>query len=254
MKATLVIPTLDEEDGIGKVIAQFRSSAERANDTLFHYDPIEWTILVVDGRSTDRTVEFAESHGARVLLERRPGYGRAYKTGFEHSDGEYIASIDGDGTYPTQRVPWLLQHLIYNEKDFVVGNRFDIPSDGVMPALNRLGNLGLSIAVRALFPNPIRRATTRKFLDIESGMWVFRRSILPTLKLQEDGTAFSQEIKLEVLLRGFHYDEVPIPYGERLGYSKTHPVRDGTIDVIWLLNRRLQLLGWPLSRLALPTI
>lgn len=250
MRASLIIPTLNEEAGLKSVVEQFRRCAAHANQTLFHYDPVEWTITVVDGMSTDSTVEIAKNLGVCVLLETRPGYGRAYKTGFEHSGDEFIATLDGDGTYPAKQVPWLLQHLIYNDKDFVVGNRFDIPDGGAMPALNKVGNLGLSALARALFPHPLRLATTRKLIDLESGMWVFRRRILRFLQLQENGTAFSQELKLEVLLRGLRYDEVPITYTDRMGYSKTHPVRDGAIDFMWLLNRRFESFGGPFARIA----
>ncbi|EQD72670.1 glycosyl transferase, group 2 family protein, partial [mine drainage metagenome] len=82
MRATLVIPTLNEAGSIGHVLRTFRTAAEAANRTIFAADPLDWEILVVDGASTDGTAEVAAREGARVLLERRRGYGRAYMTGF----------------------------------------------------------------------------------------------------------------------------------------------------------------------------
>ena len=85
MRASLVVPTLNEERSIAGVLRTFRAAAEEANRTLFRDAPLDWEVLVVDGRSTDRTREIAAAEGARVIDEPRRGYGRAYKTGFREA-------------------------------------------------------------------------------------------------------------------------------------------------------------------------
>ncbi|MCI4322380.1 MAG: glycosyltransferase family 2 protein, partial [Thermoplasmata archaeon] len=105
MRGTLVIPTLNEAASVGHVLDTFRDAAAAANRTMFHDDPIDWEMIVVDGASTDATAEIARKAGARVISEARPGYGRAYQTGFAAATGDVIATADGDATYPVEEIP-----------------------------------------------------------------------------------------------------------------------------------------------------
>ncbi|RLF75321.1 MAG: glycosyltransferase family 2 protein, partial [Thermoplasmata archaeon] len=91
MKVSVVIPTLNEERSIGKVLEML----PRRED---------YEVVIVDGLSTDRTVDIAKEKGARVVMERRRGYGRAYKTGFKEARGRIIVTMDGDLTYPAEMV------------------------------------------------------------------------------------------------------------------------------------------------------
>ncbi len=73
MRATLVVPTLNEASSIGHVLETFRAAAAEANPRLFPNDPLDWEVLVVDGASTDGTADAARAAGARVIPEPRPG-------------------------------------------------------------------------------------------------------------------------------------------------------------------------------------
>jgi len=95
---------------------------------------------------------------------------------------------------------------------------------------NRLGNAVLTAAAAVLFLQPIR--------DSQSGMWVFRRAALPRLRLTSDGMAFSEEIKLEALLRGLRFGEAHIPYGARIGEVKLQKWRDGWQNLTFLVRKR----------------
>jgi glycosyltransferase involved in cell wall biosynthesis len=240
MKATLIVPTLNEREGIGFTLQEFRRATEEANRTLFLPDPVDWEILVVDGGSTDGTPEIAREHGARVILEPRRGYGRAYRTGFSQATGDFIATMDGDGTYPAPEVPWLLLHLLYHHKDFVTADRLTYLERRAMTTEHRLGNRVLNFFLRVLFHQVLQDAPARVLVDSQSGMWVFRREILDRLQLGEDGMAFSEEIKLEVLLRGFRLDEIPVHYAERWGRPKISSWRDGLKNLTWLLRKRVR--------------
>ncbi|HYB78577.1 MAG TPA: glycosyltransferase family 2 protein, partial [Thermoplasmata archaeon] len=107
MRATLVLPTLNEAASIAHVLRLFRDAATEANSTIFRGNPLEWEVLVVDGASEDGTGAIAQAEGARVVIERRKGYGRAYKTGFAAARGDVIATADGDATYPVETIPGL---------------------------------------------------------------------------------------------------------------------------------------------------
>jgi glycosyltransferase involved in cell wall biosynthesis len=220
-RISVVIPCYNEEEGVRAVIEQM--------------PPIVDEILVVDNCSTDRTSEVARSLGARVVYEERKGYGRAYKTGFEKARGDIIVTMDGDGTYPPNSIPLLLQVLIEEKVDFMTARRWRSKNDKSKSVLRLVGNAVLSSATMLLF---------RRFLiDSQSGMWIFRREILrDKVQPQSDGMALSQEIKI---LAFTHPDvvclEMPIYYGERVGVSKLNLWKDGFGNLIALAKLRFSL-------------
>src|SRR6267142_1322844 len=108
-KVSVVIPTLNEGDSIGAVIDEIPKGVLE--------------ILVVDGNSKDGTQEIARGKGARVVVEPRKGYGRAYKTGFLEAKGEIIATLDGDLTYPASRIGEFAALLEREGPDFITCDR-----------------------------------------------------------------------------------------------------------------------------------
>jgi len=102
-----------------------------------------------------------------------------------------------------------------------------------MQLSNQVGNWVLTAAAAVLFGKAIR--------DSQSGMWVFRRRALERLRLTSDGMAFSEEIKLEAVLKGLRFGEDHIPYGARLGEVKLQKWRDGWINLAFLVRKRF---GW----------
>ena len=91
---TVMIPTLNEGESIGPTIDQIPRNLPW----------LDVKVLIIDGNSTDNTAEEAEKRGAIVHNEPRKGYGRAYKTGFSLIDTDYVATIDGDTTYPADKI------------------------------------------------------------------------------------------------------------------------------------------------------
>jgi glycosyltransferase involved in cell wall biosynthesis len=223
VEVSIVIPTMNEEGSIGAVIDEAR--------TALAVRDIE--IIVVDTNSRDRTREIATSKGARVVSEPRRGYGRAYKTGFAAARGTYIGTLDADLTYPADRFPDLLRLLDEGRADFVAGDRFACMSAEAMTGMHRLGNMMLNVAFRFLYRFPMQ--------DSQSGMWAFRRDLLPHLRIVHDGMAFSEEIKAEVLGHGYRYVEVPIDYRLRVGEKKIRSLNDAFQNFAWLYRKRF---GW----------
>ena len=216
---TVVIPTINEEGGIGKTIEQ----VPRPED-------MDIEILVVDTDSTDKTKKVARSKGATVVNESRRGYGRAYKTGFEKAKGDIIATLDADCTYPAEMIPELVRTLQNEGLDFITTNRFAMMKKGAMSRKHKFGNWVLNVTTRLLFGVKIK--------DSQSGMWAFRRSILEKLELVSDGMPMSEELKIEAYKKGFECKEVPIEYRPRVGEVKLSSWKDGWKNFKFLWSKR----------------
>ena len=110
-------------------------------------------------------------------------------------------------------------------------SRFPVRDAQAMSSKHRFGNLVLSLAMSVLYFRWVR--------DSQSGMWVFRRSILPLMHLESDSMAFSEEIKIEALKhRTIRFAEMPVQYSSRLGEIKLNPWRDGFYNLWFLLKKR----------------
>lgn len=221
-KVSIIIPTMNEEEAIGKVLDDVHAAMEEA--------AVPYEIMIVDTNSKDRTVEIAKEKGARVIDEPRRGYGRAYKTGFENALGKYITTLDADCTYPSEDIPKFLEMIEKENLDFISGDRLTLLKDESMRRLHRFGNWLLSVTARVLFRTKLK--------DSQSGMWFFRRSILPGLKLTHDGMPLSEEIKLEAIIRGFRFKEVPINYYPRAGEAKIRSWGDAWLNWRFLWRKR----------------
>ena len=186
-------------------------------------------VLVVDNNSTDRTSEVAESLGAKVIREEVRGYGRAYKRGFANATGDIIVTLDGDHSYPVDAISYLLEAFRHLEVDFLNASRFPVRDRNAMSFKHWVGNMILSISMSVLF--------FRWINDSQSGMWVFRRSILNGMRLESDGMAFSEEIKIEAL-KHCRFGEISILYSSRLGEIKLNPWRDGFQNLWFLIKKR----------------
>lgn len=188
-------------------------------------------VIVVDNGSTDRTSDVARSLGAEVIREDVRGYGRAYKTGFSKATGDIIVTLDGDHSYPPDAISYLIEAHLHLEVDFLNASRFPVRDKHAMSFKHKFGNFVLSLAMSMLF--------FRWVADSQSGMWVFRRSILKDMKLDSDGMAFSEEIKIEALRSSkIRFEEIPVQYSSRLGEIKLNPWRDGFHNLWFLLRKR----------------
>lgn len=222
MKISIVIPTMNEEASIGEVLDTIHKAIKDFKDG--------YEIVVVDTESKDRTVEIAKAKGARVIDEPRRGYGRAYKTGFEKADGEIIATLDADCTYPAEDIPSLVTMLEDENLDFITCDRLSRLEKGVMSAKHRLGNWILKATTNLLFRMHIK--------DSQSGMWVFRKQILEKIDLTSDGMPLSEEIKIEAWRKGLSAKEVPVIYRIRKGEKKLQSWQDGFKNLKFLFRKR----------------
>ena len=145
----VVIPTLNEERSIGKVI-----DGVPVVDLL--QNGFETTVYVVDGQSTDDTREIALEKGAQVILEVGKGKGSAIRTAFKSITADYAIMVDGDDTYPIEMATEMTRLL--QTHDVVIGSRLKGTIEpGAMTRLNVVGNVLLSLLARALFGAHIQR-------------------------------------------------------------------------------------------------
>jgi hypothetical protein len=216
-KITVIIPCLNEEQGIEKVLRRMPGFVDQ--------------VIVVDNGSTDRTSEVSRDLGAEVIREPVRGYGRAYKRGFAAATGDVIVTLDGDHSYPPDAISYLLEAFLHLEVDFLNASRFPVRDTKAMSLKHRFGNLVLSLAMSVFFFRWVR--------DSQSGMWVFRRSILSEMILESDGMAFSEEIKIEAIRNSrIRFMEISIQYSSRLGEIKLNPWRDGFYNLWFLVKKR----------------
>jgi len=214
---TVIIPCLNEEQGIENVLRAMPGFVDE--------------VIVVDNNSTDRTSEVAASLGAKVIREEVRGYGRSYKRGFTRATGDLIITLDGDHSYPVNAISYLIEAFLHLEVDFLNASRFPVRDPHAMSFRNKLGNLVLSLAMSVLYFRWVR--------DSQSGMWVFRRSILKEMKLESDGMAFSEEVKVEALRNPrIRFGEISILYSSRLGETKLNLWRDGFYNLAFLAKKR----------------
>ena len=168
------------------------------------------------------------------MFQPRKGYGAAYQAGLPAATGDVIATLDGDGTYPADEIGLLVDTLEDRKLDFISGARFPLRDKKAMNFSNQVGNLVLTLTTMLLWFRPLR--------DSQSGMWVFRRSVLPRLRLTSDGMPLSEEIKIEAIENlGARFAEVGIDYRPRIGEVKLQKWRDGWRNLSFLFRKRF---GW----------
>jgi hypothetical protein len=217
---SVVIPCLNEEEAVGKVVDRAFEGIRRSGS------PGE--VIVVDNGSTDGSVRTAIAHGARVVTEPRQGYGNAYLTGLAAAHGEYVVMGDADDTYPLQELAPFVDQL-RNGDDLVIGSRFKGKIHGnAMPLLNRfIGNPILTGLLNVLFGV--------KVSDAHCGMRAIRRDALPALDLHATGMEFASEMVFKAYRRGLAVSEIPIDYYPRVGESKLNRFADAWRHIRFML-------------------
>jgi glycosyltransferase involved in cell wall biosynthesis len=208
---SVVIPCLNEEDSVAIVVEKAFAGIAASGLT--------GEVIVADNGSEDASRERAEAAGARVILERRRGYGSAYLAGLEAARGRYIVMADADDTYDVTQLGVLVKPL-EDGAAMVLGNRFKgeiLP--GAMEWSHRwIGNPILSGILKGFY--------RVKISDAHCGLRAVRRDALPVLKLRSPGMEFASEMVIKAAKRGLRIEEVPIVYHPRIGESKLNSFRD----------------------------
>jgi glycosyltransferase involved in cell wall biosynthesis len=224
-----MLPTLNEEQGVGQTI-------DSINRNYFTKNNWDLEIIIIDGDSRDKTRDIAKSKGAQIIIEKRKGYGRAYKTGMPQATGDIVVTGDADATYPFDKIHEYIQKLIDEHLDFITTDRFAELRHGSMSVKHAFGNFVLATALRILFLINLR--------DSQSGMWIFKKEALDRIQpLEEfnDGMPFSEEIKIEMFTsKKVKTKEIPSTLYMRTGEKKLQSFTDGWKNLKFLFKKRLQ--------------
>jgi glycosyltransferase involved in cell wall biosynthesis len=215
VRVSVVIPTHNEAQSIGRVLAEL---------------PAEFVteVLVVDSNSTDGTPEIASKMGARVLPEPRRGYGRACLIGLAAANNpDVVVFLDGDYSDRPDELPLLLNPIIDGRADITLGSRLGKQcTHRAMAWHAALGNRLAAALIRLLYGarisdlGPFRAA---------------RADVLRRLELQENTYGWAVEIILKGTLGGFRIVEVPVSYYPRIGKSKISGTLSGTVGAAWFI-------------------
>jgi len=208
IKASVIIPTLNEADAIREVVAAVRAVVPESE------------VLVVDCNSKDGTPEIARKAGAIVIDDPRPGYGRAILTGLERARGKVISVIDGDGTYEANDLPKTIIPILKGEADLVLASRLGGKIlAGAMPRTNLIGNYLLTWIYNALYNQSVT--------DTQTGLRSIRREAFEKLDLDDTAITFLSNMLVSAARMKLRIMEIPTTYYVRKGHSKLHPLRDG---------------------------
>jgi glycosyltransferase involved in cell wall biosynthesis len=213
-RVALVIPTLNEEEAIGGVIAAVPREAVDG-------------IIVVDSGSADRTVERAQAAGARVVSLRQRGYGRACRAGAEAAEKcDIVVFLDGDGSDCPELIPRLVEPIAEGRYDFVIGSRTrGERQPGSMAAHQLVAGRVIGAAVRLLYG--VRYTDMCPFRAI-------RRDVLIRLGMQEETYGWNLEMQMRAARAGLRILELPVAHRRRAGgASKVSGNLRGTVRASW---------------------
>ena len=218
MRVSIIIPTHNEAQAIGRVLADL--PAELVTE-----------VLVVDSNSTDGTPEITAKLGARVISESRRGYGRACLTGFANANSpDIVVFLDGDYSDRPAELPILLAPIIEGRADITLGSRLGTQNASAMPWHAVFGNRLAAWLIRPLYGvkitdlGPFRAA---------------RAEVLRQLQLEEMTYGWAVEMILKGALNGFRIVEVPVSYFPRIGKSKISGTLKGTVGAAWFILSRI---------------
>ncbi len=219
MRVSVIIPTHNEAQAIGRVLADLPSD-------------LTTEVIVVDSNSNDGTPGIAASLGARVVQEPRRGYGQACLTGLAAANSpDVVVFLDGDYSDRPAELPILLAPIIEGRADITLGSRLHRQrSAGAMPWHQAWGNRLAASLIRVLYG-----------LEI-SDLGPFRAGradVLRQLALEETTYGWAVEMILKGKLSGYRVVEVPVSYYPRIGKSKISGTLKGTIGAAWFIFSRM---------------
>lgn len=222
IELSVVFPCLNEEQSVGKCVIDAR--------TFMADNGIKGEVIVVDNGSSDRSRIKAKHAGARVLTEKKTGYGSAIICGLMHSRGRVIIFADCDLTYDVYHLSKIYEPLCKGRTDVVIGDRFCGGIDpGAMSLSHRFGVPVLSFLGRCRYHVPVR--------DFHCGLRGVTQSSLRYMNLKTSGMEFATEFIAEASRNGLKIQQVPVtlhapPKGRS---SKLRTVRDGLRHVNYMI-------------------
>ncbi|MEI7813297.1 MAG: glycosyltransferase family 2 protein [Coriobacteriia bacterium] len=234
-RVSVVIAAWDEEESLGYVLPRLPRGIHE--------------VILVDGNSTDRTVETALELRPDIKIVFQPGKGKgdALRAGFNAARGDIVIAIDADGSTDPIEIPAFVGALLAGA-DYVKGSRF-IPGGGTddMTFTRKMGNLGLMILCRILFGT--------RYTDLNYGYTGFWLRELHRLDLRSDGFEIETEMNIRAAIAGLHVVEVASFEGPRVGgVAHLVPLTDGWRVLMEILRQRVRPAGEALRNAGLTPV
>jgi glycosyltransferase involved in cell wall biosynthesis len=219
VRVSVIIPTYNEAQAIGRVLADLPSN-------------LVTEVIIVDSNSTDGTPDLARKMGARVIQELRRGYGRACLTGLANTQNpDVVVFLDGDYSDRPSELPILLAPMIEGRADIALGSRLgDNSIPGALPWHQAFGNRLAAGLIRLLYGVKV------------SDLGPFRAGradVLRALALEETTYGWAVEMIAKGAIAGFRIVEVPVSYYPRIGKSKISGTVKGTVGAAWFILSRI---------------
>jgi len=215
----VLIPCLNEEVTIGKVVSDFRQALAGAQ------------VLVFDNNSTDETASIAQRHGATVVAAPRPGKGNVVKQMFDQVDAEIYVMVDGDDTYPAAAAREMIAEFRKGGIDMLIGVRQATAEELAYRRFHRFGN--------RLVAGLISRLFSIRVTDVMSGYRVFSKEFVKSVPLRSAGFEIETEMTLQAAAKDFVVKELPVHYGHRPegSFSKLNTYSDGflVLKIIFII-------------------
>ena len=213
-KIAVLIPCLNEEQTIGKVLRDVAAELPEAE------------LFVFDNCCTDNTAAIARNQGATVIKEPRMGKGFVVDSMFRRIEADYYVMVDGDDTYPVERVHDLLEPVIAGNADMVVGARLSQHTKESFRSLHVVGNNLVRGIINCIFHT--------KLTDVLSGFRAFNGRIVQCVPVVSSGFEIETEMTIQMLYHTLTILEIQVPYRERPAgsVSKLHTFSDG-FRVMW---------------------
>ena len=217
----VIIPAFNEEKSIAKVIAEIPDLVEE--------------IVVVNNNSTDQTVQVSTKAGATVITEKSKGYGYACLKGIDYlsqkdKTPEILVFLDGDFSDFPQELTKVIQPILDDKADFVVGARIkELRESGSLTTQQVFGNWLACFLMKILYQS--------SFTDL-GPFRAIRWDTLKNLKMSDKTYGWTIEMQLKVLRQEISYQEVPVSYKKRIGVSKVSGTVKGTIFA------GVKIIGW----------
>ena len=210
-RVSVVIPCLNEERTVARVIEDMKAALPGAEITVF------------DNGSSDRTAEIARASGATVIASPRRGKGNVIRHMANVIDADVYVLLDGDDTYPAAEAPRLVQRFLETGVDMLVATRLESHDAGAFRVFHELGNRLIARIIALLYRAPIT--------DVLSGYRLLSNRFVRLVHLRSEGFEIETEMTLQALAKGLPILEVPIEYGRRPdgSHSKLDTVSDGLL-------------------------
>lgn len=220
---SIVVPALNEEETIGDILRVLKHMTD--------------DLIVVDGHSTDRTVEIATNHGAKVVQDNGLGKGDAVRVGLANARHPITIFVDADGSHDLNDIHKLIEPIVSDEADLVMGSRMLGGSEELFGSLYEVARLMGSLVISL----SINYRYGVRFTDYQNGFRAIRTEVGKSIGLTSNITTIEQEMAMKCFRYGYRVTEVPThEYRRKGGTSKIRVMRVAHIYIWNLISNLLK--------------